>query len=282
MYKQRIETWEIDTNRAKNEGRRSPRKPQVQIINIQPSEENLADFNDVPGEWVYVYLNSIGDLERGKSKHRPRNDSKLFENGIYPFVQTGEVKAADKYIRQFSKAYNDFGLSQSKLWPVNTLCITIAANIAESAFLAIDACFPDSVVGFKAFDSIVLPEYVYYFMESVKQRIAAYAPATAQKNINLETLENLIIPICSIAEQDAIVQETESRLSVCEKMEEAIEQCLSKAKALHQSLLKKAFEGKLVPQDPNDEPAEKLLERIRAEKETQNVGSRITKRRINK
>ncbi len=128
----------------------------------------------------FVPLSSLGDLGRGKSKHRPRNDPALFEGGKYPFIQTGDVKAAAKYITNYSKMYGPFGLQQSKLWPKGTLCITIAANIAETAFLGIDACFPDSVVGFTPQENI-MPEYVWFFIESQKQRLWAFAPATAKK-----------------------------------------------------------------------------------------------------
>jgi type I restriction enzyme S subunit len=95
-----------------------------------------------------------------------------------------------------------------------------------------------------------------------------YAPATAQKNINLSTLENLQVPYCCLKEQDEIIAAIESRLSVCDKLEQIVDENLAKAQALRQSILKKAFAGKLVPQDPNDEHAEKLLERIKAAKAT--------------
>lgn len=224
------------------------RKSNDTTINIQlpwADSKQSESLPIIPTSWKYVSLANLGDLGRGKSKHRPRNDARLFENGIYPFLQTGEVKAADKYITDYSKMYNEFGLEQSKLWPKGTLCITIAANIAETAFLGIDACFPDSVVGFTAFD-FVLPEYVKYFIESQKVRLWTFAPATAQKNINLTTLENLVIPYCNVTEQQEIINEIESRLTVYANIENTVTSALAQASAMRQSILKQAFEGRLI------------------------------------
>lgn len=209
------------------------------------SAEETSPLPEIPFEWRYIALSRLGDLGRGKSKHRPRNDAKLFEGGKYPFIQTGDVKAANRNITEYSKMYGEFGLQQSKLWPKGTLCITIAANIAETAFLGIDACFPDSVVGFTPFE-FVSPEYVKYFIESQKLRLWAFAPATAQKNINLDTLENLIIPYCSLNEQQAVVDEIDSRMTVCDSIEKTVDTALQQAEALRQSILKQAFEGRIV------------------------------------
>ena len=207
-------------------------------------KEDTQSLPDIPQEWQYIALSNLGDLGRGKSKHRPRNDPKLFEGGKYPFLQTGEVKAAKQYITEYSKMYGEFGLQQSKLWPKGTLCITIAANIAETAFLGIDACFPDSVVGFTPYEHI-LPEYVKHFIESQKLRLWAFAPATAQKNINLDTLENLIVPYCSVEEQKAVISEIEARMTICDNIEKTVDIALQQAEAMRQSILKKAFEGGL-------------------------------------
>ena len=128
---------------------------------VWASDVQIENLPQIPNEWHYVHLSKLGDLGRGRSKHRPRNDPKLFQNGKYPFVQTGEVKAASGLITEYSSMYGEFGLSQSKLWPKGTLCITIAANIAETAFLGIEACFPDSVVGFTA-NNLVDPKYIKY------------------------------------------------------------------------------------------------------------------------
>ena len=113
-------------------------------------------------------LNKLGSLGRGKSKHRPRNDEMLFLNGKIPFIQTGDVKGANLFIYEPSSFYNEFGLKQSKLWPKGTLCITIAANIAETAILGIDACFPDSIVGFIA-NNNCLNQYVKYCFDYLKK-----------------------------------------------------------------------------------------------------------------
>lgn len=206
------------------------------------TKEETKNLPEIPSDWKYVHLNKLGDLGRGKSKHRPRNDARLFEDGKYPFLQTSEVKNADKYITEYSKMYGEFGLAQSKLWPKGTLCITIAANIAETAFLGIDACFPDSVVGFTP-NKNTNPFYIKYFIESQKLRLWAFAPATAQKNINLDTLENLVVPYCGREEQDKVVKEIESRMSVCDGIERTIDLSLQQAEALRQSILKKVFEG---------------------------------------
>lgn len=208
------------------------------------NDESLKKLPKLPSEWRYINLSELGDLSRGKSKHRPRNDKILFEHGKYPFIQTGDVKAAKKYVETYASMYGEVGLKQSKLWPKGTLCITIAANIAETAFLGIDACFPDSIVGFTA-NEYVLPEYIRYFIEASKVRISAYAPATAQKNINLTTLENLVIPYCTLNEQKLIVQQIEERLSICDNIEKTIAEVLVKSEAMRQSILRQAFEGKL-------------------------------------
>jgi type I restriction enzyme S subunit len=219
----------------------------------------------LPTGWTYTYLSNVGDLARGKSKHRPRNAAFLF-GGPYPFIQTGEVKAAERVIRTYEATYSQVGLEQSKLWPKGTLCITIAANIAETAFLGFDACFPDSIVGFTAYDGAVEPEFIDLFIQAVRTRIEAYAPATAQKNINLTTLENLVVPLAPLAEQKELISTLAAQLSMISQTDSDIDTNLQKAEALRQSILKKAFAGELVPQDPADEPAAALLARIRAER----------------
>ena len=112
----------------------------------EPVAPDTSELRDLPEGWSWVTLPQLGELNRGKSRHRPKNDPWLL-GGQYPFVQTGDIRKAETWLRKFEDTYSEFGLAQSRLWPAGTLCITIAANIADTAILGFDACFPDSVVG---------------------------------------------------------------------------------------------------------------------------------------
>lgn len=135
---------------------------------------------------------SFGTLDRGVSKHRPRDAGHLL-GGPYPFIQTGDVSNAGDWITNYKATYSEAGLAQSRLWPRGTLCITIAANIAKAAILEFDACFPDSVVGFTP-DEDVCSEYVLYCLRFYQEYFEHRAPQSAQMNINLDTLRKLRMP----------------------------------------------------------------------------------------
>lgn len=146
-----------------------------------------------PKGWPVKKLAEVGSLDRGVSKHRPRNDPTLL-GGKHPLIQTGEVANCNGYIRSYTATYSDKGLMQSKLWPAGTLCITIAANIAKTGILQFDACFPDSVVGFSA-KSEETVEYVRFWLSFLQKNLEENAPESAQKNINLAILRDLTIPV---------------------------------------------------------------------------------------
>lgn len=143
-------------------------------------------------EFEIAKFDSFGMLDRGVSKHRPRDANHLF-GGAYPFIQTGDVSNAGDWLTTYKTSYSDAGLAQSRLWPKGTLCITIAANIAKAAILEFDACFPDSVVGFTPNEG-VSSEYVLYCLRFYQEYFEHRAPKSAQMNINLDTLRTLRIP----------------------------------------------------------------------------------------
>lgn len=180
-------------------------------------------------------LCKLGSLDRGRSQHRPRNDPKLL-NGPYPLIQTGEVASAGLYITKYKNTYSELGLRQSKMWSAGTLCITIAANIAQTAILTFDACFPDSVVGFLPNDSINAI-YMHYWFGFFQKILEKQAPQVAQKNINLKILSelNVIVPTQEKQEQfAAFVEQTD-------KSKVAIQKALDEAQLLFDSLMQKYF-----------------------------------------
>lgn len=156
-------------------------------------------------DWNEDKLSELGVFSRGKSKHRPRNDERLFIGGKYPFIQTGDIKDANLYIKNHTQEYGEFGLKQSKLWNKGTLCITIAANIAETAILSYPACFPDSVVGFNAYESKSSEIFMYYVFEYIKASIQNAASGSIQDNINIDYLTTLTFKIPEKNYQDLIV-----------------------------------------------------------------------------
>ncbi len=178
-----------------------------------------------------VKLDDLGFVGRGKSKHRPR-DAKFLYGGPYPFIQTGDVKAANFFINEYSQTYSDLGLEQSKLWPKGTLLITIAANIGDTAILDIEACFPDSIVGFQAYDGISDVRYVKYYLDYIKLELESISRGTTQDNMSLEKLlsRNLFVhpfqlqqKIASVlSSYDELIDNNNQRITLLEEMAEEI------------------------------------------------------------
>jgi type I restriction enzyme S subunit len=182
----------------------------------------------------------------------------------------GVISASEKY-------YSDFGLSQSRLFPKGTLCITIAANIADTALLGIDACFPDSVVGFVPDDAKCDVNFVKLLIDVNKAELEAFAPATAQKNINLKVLNSLSFPMPSLEEQTEIIRRVDQLFAFADQIEQQVKNAQARVDKLTQSILAKAFRGELTAEWRAENPelisgehsAAALLERIKAEKAKQ-------------
>ncbi|NLD35866.1 MAG: restriction endonuclease subunit S [Desulfatiglans sp.] len=192
-----------------------------------------------PYNWDLKAFEDLGTLARGKSKHRPRNDPRLL-GGPYPLIQTGDIANANHYIKSYSGTYSELGLKQSKLWPKGTLCITIAANIADTAIMTFDACFPDSVVGFTP-NSMVNTEYIHMWLSFFQKILRDQAPESAQKNINLKILSELQMPVPP--------KDTQNNFSeIFKKIEKLKKKLLSSSELIDNSftsLTQRAFRGDL-------------------------------------
>lgn len=192
--------------------------------------------------WERQPLNQVAKVERGKSKHRPRNDQKLFGDS-YPFIQTGDIRSTNKYIDKYEVCYSEFGLKQSRLWNKGTICLTIAANIGDVAILGLDACFPDSVVGITP--NSMNNEFLYYYLKTLQLQLDKKANSAAQKNINLKILSEIDVPVPSIEIQNSFADKF-SRLEEKQFQILSVQQSkLTYLKALKSSLLDRAFKGEL-------------------------------------
>jgi type I restriction enzyme S subunit len=192
-----------------------------------------------PRGWPMKKFSALGSLDRGVSRHRPRNAPELL-GGPYPFVQTGDVANCNGYIRKFSATYSETGLHQSKMWSAGTLCITIAANIAKTGILTFDACFPDSVVGFRAEEPATV-EFVRCWLSFLQASLEDMAPESAQKNINLEILRNLDVPTPGA---DLRVRFAH-RIAAIESLKVSGRAALAEVDVLFTSLQHRAFRGEL-------------------------------------
>ena len=175
-------------------------------------------------QWKVEQFGSLGELKRGKSKHRPRNDPILL-GGKYPLIQTGDISNSHTYIQTYKSTYSEEGLKQSKMWKAGTLCITIAANIAESAILTFDACFPDSIVGFLPNDKVNLI-FIHHWLDILQPILEENAPAVAQKNLNVASLEKVgvILPPLELQNQfaDFVKEVDKSRFIIKSMIKEGL------------------------------------------------------------
>ncbi len=192
-----------------------------------------------PKGWDLGRLGDLDALDRGISKHRPRGAPELL-GGIHPLIQTGDVARSQGYIRTFTSTYSDLGLAQSKKWAKGTLCITIAANIANTGILTFEACFPDSVVGFTANQTSNV-EFVQGLFLFFKQILEEKVPQSAQKNINLAILRDLEIPI---PPQDLQKKWSKIALNIEDQKQKLYKQ-LDMQNQLFSSLQNQAFNGTL-------------------------------------
>jgi type I restriction enzyme S subunit len=176
-------------------------------------------------------LNELGTVGRGKSKHRPRNDPSLY-GGDYPFFQTGDIKAANFRVTEYSQTYNEKGLQQSKLWQPGTLCITIAAHIGDSAILGIPGCFPDSIVGFVPDADKADVRFIKYYIDTLKVSMEGVSHGATQDNLSLDkllTFDFLVPPLPVqhriagiLSAYDELIENSQRRIRLLEDMARAL------------------------------------------------------------
>ena len=243
---------------------------------------------ELPKGWeIFSIGNVVKTIDGDRGANYPKKNEFL-EKGYCLFLSTKNVRE-DRFIFEeniFITQEKDEILRGGRL-QLNDVVITTRGTLGNVALYDDKVHFKNVRINsgmliLRVINPILNNYFLMKFISSplFSKQLKEKQSGTAQPQIPANVLREIQLPIPpSIAEQHQIVQEIESRLSVADKIEETITQSLKQAEALRQSILKKAFSGKLVPQDPNDEPAEKLLARIRAEKAAKALAKGPVKRR---
>lgn len=210
-------------------------------VSLKPS--GIPWLGDIPQHWAVRRVKQATRILRGKFTHRPRNDPSLYD-GPYPFIQTGMVARAVKFITGYSQTLNEKGLAVSKMFPSGTLVMTIAANIGEVAILTFDACFPDSIVGFVP-SAHVDRDYLYLVFRCMKSEFIREAPVNTQGNLNVERIGAMGIPFPSCGEQMQIAKSVEAQTSPFEAALSRLEREIDLLREYRTCLVANVVTGKL-------------------------------------
>lgn len=255
---QQLLEWEASCKRGS--------KPKALVILPPLTAEELAELAELPVGWGWFKVAHICDVVRGGSP-RPAGDPKFY-GGDIPFLKVADITTASTpYLNSFTFTITEAGLSKTRQIEPNTLLLSNSgATLGVPKICLISATMNDGVAAFLGLPREALL-YHYYFWESKTEHLRNIDQGAAQPNLNTDLIKETYFPICSSSEQLAVTQKLDAALSEVEQLDQTIATSLQQAEALRQSILRKAFSGQLVPQDPHDEPASKLLARIKAERE---------------
>lgn len=196
---------------------------------------------EVPSHWRIRQIKRRCSLLRGKFSHRPRNDP-AFYDGEYPFVQTGDITGAQKYIRTYSQTLNELGFSVSKMFPKGTLVMSIAANVGDVAILDFEACFPDSMVGLVPNHKTDL-NFLYYLMRGMKEVLLRSAVLTTQLNLNYVRIGTNFAPFPPKQEQEEIAAFLDARNQEIRGTKSVLNQQIKTLVAYRKSLIHECVTG---------------------------------------
>jgi type I restriction enzyme S subunit len=244
---------------------------------LKIKNENIDELFKIPKSWKWLKVLQIGEVETGTT---PRKNIKSNYGQDCPFYKPTDLEAGIN-VRKAREYLSKKGLSKARFLPKNSILITcIGATIGKTGIIRLPGASNQQINAIIPY-KFANPDFIYYQVISpyFQEQIISKSSSTTLPILNKSRFKDLLIVMATKEEQEQIVQETESRLSVCDKLAETVQQSLEKIEYLRQSILKKAFEGKLVPQDPSGEPAEKLLERIIQEKEKFDSNNKKRKKR---
>ncbi|MGL5335998.1 MAG: restriction endonuclease subunit S, partial [Enterovibrio sp.] len=252
------ETTKIDTLIAKHEKLIELLKEKRQAVisyavtkGLNPDapmkDSGVEWLGQVPAHWMVKSYRYACKIYRGKFGHRPRNDPDFYD-GEYPFIQTGDVARAGKYIRDYKQTLNDKGVGVSQKFPEGTLMMAIAANIGDTAILGFEAYAPDSVVGFKPKTDIDLEFLRYSFMAALPA-LEQTSTQSTQANLNVDRIGAVHASFPSIYEQKEIVAYLDACLERYDDIELKSKNSIELMQERRTALISAAVTGKIDVRD---------------------------------
>jgi len=211
--------------------------------NVKMKDSGIEWLGEIPEHWKVKKIKSLTKILRGQFSHRPRNDPRFYD-GKYPFIQTGDVATADKYIMEYHQTLNELGYSVSKEFPKGTLVMTISANIGDIAMLNFPACFPDSIVGFIPFQDIYL-NFFYFNLIMLRQEFIRTSTVNTQLNINVERIGNQYTVCPPYNEQVEISNYLDRKILSINDMVSQIEKQIQLLQEYRTSLISEVVTGKI-------------------------------------
>jgi type I restriction enzyme S subunit len=273
-YKDQLEPATKLLEQIKQERKKDPKYK-------EPPPIDDSDLPKISENWIWTTIGSLFDVGSGGTPSRRKPE---YWNGNIPWVSSGEVAFCE--IRSTNEYITKEGLenSSAKLYPPGTVLMALygeGKTRGQAAILRMTATTNQAVACILCANSLMPPEYVYWWLYYRYYETRRIREGANQPNMYLHHVRKMTIPVAPLLEQKEIILKIEESLSVVDEIDGTVDTSLLQAERLRQCILKTAFEGKLVPQDPSDEPAEKLLERIKAERAKPN-GGKDTDRKKNK
>jgi type I restriction enzyme S subunit len=259
-WQQAVKEWEANGKKGKKPGK--PNKiSRAQLLSMDEQDLLAA----LPQGWCWLKVGQLCDVVRGGSP-RPAGDSRYYDGDI-PFLKVADLTRTDGlYVNRFTYTIKPAGLLKTRLICPDTLIISNSgATLGVPKICTINATFNDGIAAFIGLAPEEL-KYHYFFWSSKTADLRSINQGAAQPNLNTDLIKDVVIPVCHPEEMMIVATAIEEILSIQDRILSDIDTQLLKAETLRQSILKKAFSGQLVPQDPNDEPASVLLARIQAER----------------